>query len=309
MHKQYVIETQGLTRYFGAKPAVQSLNLKVPKGSVFGFLGRNGSGKTTTIRMLLGLLPPTRGSATILGEDCRSIQPATRARIGYMTESHFVYDWMTIAESARFQASFYSEWNQKLFQAVIDHFELEEKSCVKELSRGERAGLSLALTPAPDPELLILDDPALGLDPVARRTLMEAMVFLTRSSKRTIFFSSHQIADVERVADQIAILDKSVLRANCSVETFQHKVKEVRLSFDGVPPDLPSIPGIIRMQTSENEWHLTLSNMNDDILEELKKFNPMQMETIDLSLEDAVASFLNRQGARTQLTQKLEELV
>ena len=125
----------------------------------------------------------------------------------------------------------------------------------------------------------------------------------------TIFFSSHQIADVERVADQIAILDKSVLRANCSVETFQHKVKEVRLSFDGVPPDLPSIPGIIRMQTSENEWHLTLSNMNDDILEELKKFNPMQMETIDLSLEDAVASFLNRQGARTQLTQKLEELV
>ena len=142
-----------------------------------------------------------------------------------------------------------------------------------------------------------------------KTTLMEAMIFLTRSSKRTIFLSTHQIADIERVADQIAILDKSVLRANCSLETFQNKVKEVRLSFDGTPPELPSTPGLLKMNASENEWHLTLSNFTDATLNELKQLNPTHMETIDLSLEDAVTSFLNKQGTRTKLTQKLEELV
>ncbi len=165
MNREYMIETSRLTRYFGSKPAVQSLNLKVPKGIVCGFLGRNGSGKTTTIRMLLGLLPPTRGPSTILGEDSRHIRPATRARIGYMTESHIALDWMKIHECARFQSASYPRWNQKRFNAVIGHFELSMNSLVKDLSRGERAGLSLALTLAPNPELLILDDPVLGLDP------------------------------------------------------------------------------------------------------------------------------------------------
>ena len=206
MNEQPVIRTRGLTRYFGSKPAVYDLNLEVPRGCVFAFLGRNGSGKTTTIRMLLGLLQPTRGEGTILGHNIRALPPEARARIGYLTEEHQLYGWMSVKECGEFQSRFYPRWNEKIFRGVIGHFSLKPTARVKDLSRGERAGLCLGLTLAPEPELLILDDPAMGLDPVAHRSLIESMIYLTRRSDRTIFFSSHQLADVERVADYIADL-------------------------------------------------------------------------------------------------------
>jgi ABC-2 type transport system ATP-binding protein len=119
MNEQPVIRTQGLTRYFGAKPAVYDLNLEVPRGCVFAFLGRNGSGKTTTIRMLLGLLEPTRGEGSILGHDIRSLPPEVRARIGYLTEDHQLYGWMSVRECGEFQSRFYPLWNEQIFRAVI----------------------------------------------------------------------------------------------------------------------------------------------------------------------------------------------
>src|SRR5437667_7087069 len=253
MSDQPVIRTRGLTRYFGAKAAVYELDLQVPPGSVFAFLGRNGSGKTTTIRMLLGLLQPTRGEGNILGYDIRALPPEARARIGYLTEEHQIYRWMSVRECGEFQSRFYPRWNEKIFRGVIGHFALKPEARVKELSRGERAGLCLALTLAPDPELLILDDPTLGLDPVARRSLVESMIYLTRRADRTIFFSSHQLADVERVADYIAVLAKSVLRASCSLETFRSSVKDVRVRFSGAPPLLPEIPGLLQAFRSDSE--------------------------------------------------------
>jgi len=160
-----VIKTQGLTRYFGSKAAVYELNLEVPRGTVFAFLGRNGSGKTTTIRLLLGLMRPTRGTGSILGYDIRALTPDVRARIGYLTEEHQLYGWMTVRECRDFQSRFYPKWNEKIFRGIVGHFGLDVQARVRALSRGERAGLCLALTLAPEPELLVLDDPALGLDP------------------------------------------------------------------------------------------------------------------------------------------------
>ena len=151
MNEPIVIRTRGLTRYFGAKPAVYDLNLEVPRGSVFAFLGRNGSGKTTTIRMLLGLLPPTRGEGEILGCDIQKIPPTVRARIGYLTEEHRLYPWMTVRQCNDFQSRFFPRWNDKVFAGVTGHFHLKPGARVKDLSRGERAGLCLALTLAPDP--------------------------------------------------------------------------------------------------------------------------------------------------------------
>jgi ABC-2 type transport system ATP-binding protein len=231
-----VIQTRGLTRLFGGKTAVADLHLEVPRGTVFAFLGRNGSGKSTTIRMLLGLLPPTRGTGELLGCNVRALTPEIRARIGYLAEDHPLYGWMTVQELGAFQRSFFPRWNQKMFRAVVDYFNLKLDSRIRTLSRGERAGVSLALTLAPDPELLILDDPAMGLDPVARRGLVESMVQLTRRKDRTIFYSSHELSDVERVADWIAVLDHGVLRASCAVETFRSRVRQFRLHFDTPPP-------------------------------------------------------------------------
>jgi ABC-2 type transport system ATP-binding protein len=154
-----VIETRGLTRYFGRKKAVDAVHLKVPRGCVYAFLGRNGSGKTTTIRMLLGLLDPTRGSASVLGHDSRNLLPEIRGRIGYMSESHAVYRWMRVRECGEFQRQFFPRWNDEIFRAVTDHFRLSPSAKAGQLSRGERAGLSLALTLAPEPERLASASP------------------------------------------------------------------------------------------------------------------------------------------------------
>ncbi len=299
MNDQAVIRTRGLTRYFGAKPAVYELDLEVPRGGVFALLGRNGSGKTTTIRMLLGLLEPTRGRGTLLGYDIRALPPEAQARIGYLTEEHQVYGWMRVRECGEFQSRFYRTWNDKVFRGVIGHFGLSPTALVKSLSRGERAGLCLALTLAPQPELLILDDPAMGLDPVARRSLMESMVYLTRRADRTIFFSSHQLPDVERVADHVAVLDRAVLRAACPLETFRNCIHQVRLRFSGTPPPLPKIPGLLQAVRAEGELRLTCVHYNGSTEAALRGLSPTQMESVPLSLEDAFISYLGDRGEKS----------
>jgi ABC-2 type transport system ATP-binding protein len=306
MNEQPVIRTQGLTRYFGAKPAVYDLNMEVPRGCVFAFLGRNGSGKTTTIRMLLGLLEPTRGEGSILGHDIRSLLPEVRARIGYLTEDHQLYGWMSVRECGDFQSRFYPRWNGKIFRGVIGHFNLKPTARVKDLSRGERAGLCLGLTLAPEPELLVLDDPALGLDPVAHRSLIESMIYLTRRSDRTIFFSSHQLADVERVADYIAVLDRSVLRVCCSLELFRNSVQQVRLRFPGAPPPVPKLSGLLQAFRAEGELRLTCVHYNGATEQALRALSPAQMEMVPISLEDAFISYLGERGEKSFILSETE---
>jgi ABC-2 type transport system ATP-binding protein len=223
---------------------VDGLSCAVPRGSVFAFIGRNGSGKTTTIRMILGLLEPTRGSSTLLGHDSATLSPDVRARIGYMAEGHPVHGWMRVGQYARFQSGFCAQWHMDVFAAVIDHFSIDARTKAGQLSHGQRAGLHLAMTLAIAPEVLVLDDPATGLDPAARRSLLEAMVYFTRGHDRIVFSSTHLLDDVERVADQVAVLDYSMLRACCSVETFCERVRRLIVRFPPGPPhSLPPIPG------------------------------------------------------------------
>lgn len=306
MSEQPVIQTRGLTKYFGRKPAVYELNLEVPRGCVFAFLGRNGSGKTTTIRMLMGLMPPTRGSGTILGQDITALTPGVRARIGYLTEEHHLYSWMEVRQCGEFQSKFFPKWNDSIFRGVVGHFCLKPDAKVRDLSRGERAGLCLALTLAPEPELLMLDDPGLGLDPVARRALVESMIYLTRKSDRTIFFSSHDLSDVERVADYIAVFDRSVLRACCPLATFQDKVQQLRLRFAGTPPPLPKIPGLLQAIRSEGELRVTCIRSGTETEKILRELKPVEMETVALGLEDAFINYLGERGEKTFIMSELE---
>ena len=306
MNEPPVIQARGLTKYFGSKPAVYELNLDVPRGCVFAFLGRNGSGKTTTIRMLMGLLPPTRGDGTILGQDIRELSPEIRARIGYLTEEHQLYGWMSVRENGEFQSKFFPKWNEKIFHGVAGHFGLKPMAKVKDLSRGERAGLCLALTLAPEPELLMLDDPGLGLDPVARRALVESMIYLTRKSDRTIFFSSHHLSDVERVADYIAVLDRSILRACCPLEKFRESVQQFLLRFPGTPPALPKVPGLLQAVRAEGELRVTCVHAAGETEKILHALAPLEMETLPLGLEDAFINYLGERGEKSFILSELE---
>jgi ABC-2 type transport system ATP-binding protein len=295
-----VIQTRGLTRYFGGKCAVDSVSFSVPRGSVFAFIGRNGAGKTTTIRMILGLLEPTRGSSTILGHDSAGLRPEVRARIGYMAEGHPVYGWMRVSQYAGFQKGFYSHWNQDTFAAVIDYFAIDPRTKAGHLSHGQRAGLHLAMTLAIEPEVLMLDDPATGLDPSARRSLLEAMIYFTRSRERTIFFSTHLLDDVERVADQVAVMDYSVLRVCCSADTFRERVRRLVVRFRSEPPHkLPTIPGLLRVTRAENELSLIVANFDGRTERELESLGAESVDDQPISLEDALIAHVGRQGDKS----------
>jgi ABC-2 type transport system ATP-binding protein len=300
--KEPVIEARELTRYFGRKCAADSVSFHVPRGSVFAFIGRNGAGKTTTIRMILGLLEPTRGSSTILGFDSMALPSEARARIGYMAEGHPVYAWMRVGQYAGFQRGFYSHWNREIFASVIDYFAIDPRTKAGHLSHGQRAGLHLAMTLAIEPELLILDDPATGLDPSARRSLLEAMIYFTRSRERTIFFSTHLLDDVERVADQVAVLDYSVLRVCCSVDTFRERVRRLVVRFpEGRHGKLPTIPGLLQVTRSENELSLIVANLNGKTERDLESLGALAVDEEPISLEDALIAHVGRQGDKSFL--------
>ena len=272
---------------------MDEVSFTVPRGSVTAFLGRNGSGKSTTLRMILGFLEPSRGSSSLLGYDSRFIPPSVRASIGYLAENHPVIGWMTVAQAAAYQAAFFSKWNQKIFDATIDHFSLQRSARAGSLSRGQRAGLALALTLAPEPDLLVLDDPALGLDPVARRALLESILYITRTPHRTVLLSSHLLDDIERVADYLLVLDRSTLRAACSVEHFRSNIAQYHLTFAAAPPPLPPIAGLLDMLRVNNTLRITVANPPADLESQFAAMHPTEMEKQPVNFVEAVTAYMS----------------
>ncbi len=288
-----VLEIEGLTKYFGKKPAVDHLNLRVPQGSIYGLLGRNGAGKTTAVKLILGLLHPTAGSSKLLGCDSQNLTPLIRRRVGYITEGHRLVRWMSIGRLEKFQRAFcVNQWDGRLFNEMLDYFELSKKQTIKHLSNGQRAQVSLALAIAPNPELLIMDDPTLGLDAAIRRQFLEGMIQLIQQQGRTILFSSHILSDVERVADRILVLDRGIVRADCSLAEFREAVRKVRFHFSGPPPNQVDISGLLHSRRGKDQIELTLIGTTDEqIAKWAKTSGAEQFKPIDMNLEDQFIEF------------------
>jgi len=288
MIDEIVLETQGLTKYYGNVLAVDHIDLKIPRGCICGFVGRNAAGKTTAIKLMLGLLNPTAGSSKLLGCDSTALTPAIRQRIGYVTEGHRLFGWMSIVELERFQRAFFPEqWDGKFFAEMIEYFGLRRKQKVKHLSNGQRAQVSLALALSPNPELLIMDDPTLGLDAAIRRQFLSGMIEIIMREGRTILFSSHILGDVERVADRIVVIDKGVIRADCKLEQFRTAVKKVILAFEDSVPLQVDIDGLLHCGRSENELALILVGAGDDKIAELAKSTGAERyHIVNMNLED-----------------------
>jgi len=285
------IVTERLTKHYNGKRVVDTLSLRVPKGSVYGLLGRNGAGKSTAIKMMLGMVRPDSGRAELLGEDTAQLSNATRARIAYLAERHPLYGWMTVDNAVQFTRAFYPIWNDVLVDQILDHFELSRRQKLRRLSNGQQAQVSLALAVAPDPELLVLDDPTLGLDTVVRRDFLESMIQIIQRQGRTILFSSHILGDVERVADRIGILVDGVLRVDCRTETFRESVRKIVLEFAGEPPDSPSIPGLVSCRQFGSRLELVLIGYDDAQRQAVEALEPQLTELLDLNLEDAFIEY------------------
>jgi ABC-2 type transport system ATP-binding protein len=285
------ILTQRLTKYYGRRAVVHALDLRVPRGSVYGFLGRNGAGKSTTIKMLTGMVHPDYGKAFLLGEDVARLAPATRSRIAYLAEGHPLYRWMTVDEMARFARAFYPTWNDALLAQILDHFRLPRRGKIRRLSNGQRAQLSLALAVAPDPELLILDDPTLGLDTVVRREFLESLIQVIQRQGRTILFSSHILGDVERVADRIGILVDGVLRVDCPTDVFKESVRKIVLEFNRTPPDFPGCRGLVSSRAEGVMLELVVVGFGEEQRQVCESLEPRAIDVLELNLEDAFIEF------------------
>ncbi len=237
-----VIETQGLSRRFGPTDAVNQLDIQVPKDSVFAFLGPNGAGKTTTIRMLLNILKPSAGNALLLGKDSRQLRSQDFQRIGYVSENQNLPLWMTVEQFMNYLRPLYAKWDTTYESKLLDEFALPKDRKLKHLSRGMRMKAALVGALAFRPELLVLDEPFTGLDPLVREEFLSGIVELTSQEKWTIFLSSHDIDEVERIADRVTVINDGSLVLNESVDQLLGAYRKVSVTLSDSEPSLENLP-------------------------------------------------------------------
>ncbi len=281
-----VIKVENLVKYFDGRCVLDGINLNVPRGCIYGLLGRNGSGKTTIIRILLGLEPPTRGQSFLLDAESTELSARLHSRIGYVAEGHNLIQNYRVGRLIKLCKDLSLQWNDEFFNHLIETFRLPTDRRVKELSIGMRAQLNLALAMAIDPELLIFDDPTLGLDTVARRQFLELAIELIQQQGRTILFCSHILSDVERIADKIGILAAGKLVVDCPLEELKERIKKLRIIFpESAPPNL-YLTEIINQQIQGREMVITVANWNKQKQTVLETFKPSSCTEIPMSLED-----------------------
>ncbi len=274
------------SKRFGSRHAVEDLSLEVPRGSIFGFLGQNGAGKTTTIRTLLNLLQPTSGRLQVLGHDSVAESVSLRRRIGYLPEEPSYYPWMTVQEILDFNAPFYPTWDRQLAAGLLARLELPLDRKLRDLSRGMQAKVGLVLALAPRPEVLILDDPTSGLDPVVRHEFLEAVIANVQAEGGTVFFSTHLLHEMERVADEVAILHHGRLRLRASLESLKAQVKKLRAVYPEQVPETFPVSDLLRVQRNAHEATLTVAAFRPDFPDVLRQAGAESVEVIDLSLEE-----------------------
>jgi ABC-type multidrug transport system ATPase subunit len=228
-----IIETKALVRYFLTTPAVDGLDLEIPKGSIFGLLGENGSGKTTTIKMMMGLLVPNEGEVRVFDTNPLLMPQAMRARIGYVADEMGLPSWMKLHEAMDLHASFFEHWDREEAKRLMEVYELSPKQRFGALSKGQMRRFFLLLTVAQKPDLLILDEPAGGLDVAVRRQFLDVLLDLANRREVTILLSSHLLSDVERVVDNVAFVKKGKLIRQAALEELKVSVKRICLDSEG----------------------------------------------------------------------------
>lgn len=289
MAETLTIETRSLRKQYDEVEALRALDLAVPPGAIFGFLGRNGAGKTTTIKVLLGMTRPTSGTALVFGQPANvpAGSVGIRRRIGFVADDKALYGTMTVADMIGFTAAFFPRWRRDLEQRYVRAFELPLERTVKALSHGTRTKLALLLAFCRGAELLILDEPTSGLDPAVTEDVLQMLVRHVAEGETTIFFSSHQIAEVEQIADHVAIVDRGRTVVAGALDDLRERYRRVQFVFDGEAPQ-PRFraPGVARATRSGRVLTVLASDGSDAIVAEGRALNPRTIDVLPVTLKD-----------------------
>ena len=283
-----VIQTERLGKSYGRVEALKELNLSIRRHGITAFLGLNGAGKSTTIKILLGMMRPSSGDGTILGQRISDPIESVRIRtkIAYVSENKRLYDYMTVDQMIRFTSAFYPDWRPSEEQKLLRQFKLPLNRKVKSLSKGMRTKLGLLMAFARQPELLILDEPSEGLDPGGIEELLEILVARC-SEGTTVFFSSHQIAEVERIADQICILHAGRLVLDSSVDDLRQSYRRIDLVFPSIPAEHDfRIAGIEDVQTRGHQMSVLASRNAEAVVARAHDFQATSIDITPVALRD-----------------------
>ena len=287
-----IISLENLTKHFGSETALDAVTLKVQPGTVFALLGENGAGKTTAIRIMLGLAEPDAGRTEVLGLPSDSRGLDIRRRVGYVPERATLYDWMTVEEIGWFTAGFHGDGFMPEYARLIEQFKLAPKKKIKTLSKGMRAKVGLSLALANQPELLILDEPTSGLDAMVRLEFLDSMVDRAAEGK-TVFLSSHQIGEVERVADMVAILRRGKLLLVEPLDELKAKVRRITVTLKENAPT-PSVGGVILSERFKpRQWQALVRDADDRRLAALTADESVENIEINAAcLEDIFVAYM-----------------
>ena len=293
---EFCVSTKNLTKQFGKKLALNNFTLNIPQGGIHAIVGSNGAGKSTLFRLLLGFDTPTSGSCTLLGEASDQISATVRGQVGYVNEEHTLPGWMKVAAVKELQQSFYPNWNHDIYNKVISYFDVDPKQKVSGLSRGERAGFNLSMALAQRPSLLILDEPTLGLDVVARQSFLEALMFAETEEVMTTIYCSHQMEEVERIAEQLIIMEKGRLINNSTPEDFCARVSCWIADWDDINSITSNketdIPGLLSYREIDGQQHILVVDQGDDFGDFLQGQGAQDIDRLSVNLERAVNAFL-----------------
>jgi ABC-2 type transport system ATP-binding protein len=288
------IELNGVCWKAGKGFELRDLTLRVPTGSIYGFLGPNGSGKTTTIRLFMGMMRPDRGEIRMLGKQVPRELPRILARVGFVPERPHIYPALTVGEALRYHASFYPSWDQGWSGDLMERLDLDPTRKIARMSKGETGKLLLLLALSQRPDLLVLDEPTDGLDPVVRRDVLTAVLDYVSETSATVFISSHLIHELERFCDWVGVLDGGQLVAELPMQSFKNGIKRIRVSnAPHVPGDTPFVilhrSGFDAVGAMET-W--TVRGWQDPMRQYFEGVGATLRDVIDLDLEEGFVELL-----------------
>ena len=260
-----IIEIHNLSRRFGSKNALKDVSLSVPRGTVFGLVGENGAGKSTLIKHILGLWRAEAGQVRVFGHDPVSNPVAVLERIGYLSEQPDLPDWMRVYEYMRYMQAFYPKWDVPYAESLRAQFGVDRNARVRVLSKGQRAKLGLLAAQAHRPDLLLLDEPSSGLDPIVRNDILTAVIRTVADEGRTVFFSSHLLEEIERVSDHVAMLHQGRLVLYGPLDRIKAQHRRITLRFETPQPKAPLIPGALSVNGAGREWTVICNRQRSQI--------------------------------------------